>query len=1232
MKRRTYRLALEIAGLIALFLGLVDFYCETRGLPSSFLEIARAEIARRGVWLDCGRLQVGLVNGIRFRDVTVWDGQLPGTALLRIGDLRVRPELVPLLSGRFVLSNLVLQEGQIYLPDPDRRRSRRPFFLLSDVRAQAGLRDGLLHVRSFGGMWNGVRIKGGGTIRFGSSMGKASAARPRPATPRPGSGRRRRQPPEKPALSCVPLLKALRPEWRDMWRRVSDRARAADFAGKATLDLRFGVPSAEPQAAKVRARLALPRFRLGDAWVRSLALDCTWTDGQLRVPIGRAELGAGMAVTLEGGVFDTAHRTVAGRIRARIRPESILQLLSRPVPPGLEELVLSSPAELEADLTPSPLDYRKLRGTFSLTADKTRFRDLTLSELRVRGACGDGRLRVTEAIAGFGGGQDAETVRAALSLELADGAMHAQISASIRPLRRLLEAGVRFDPGPVGTLAPGPLVESTVQIEGYAWGPARIRNGTGSFRAGSFTLGRRAVEGVNGDIRLTPKRIEVSRLAVVIDRDTQQQINGGLVLFPQERAIQIELSGNLAPGSVAAALREPPKQLIDLVDDLRFPQDVPEFTWRLDKTRWDRPPREWTQTLKVTARGFRFRDLSVDRLTLDIRGANSRFEVSPVLILGPTAPGGSVQQLEGSLNVDLGAGRLSAAVRGRVDPGRTWKALRLKRNPIVERIEVMSGKLPEAVLTVRDAPLSPAQWRGTVEIHGGPGRFNGLEVLTLDSVLEFEPGKLRFRVRHAAARNAPDIAVVIGVDLARKQYSLTGRLVGDPRIGAAFIGRKSRDLYLRIWRDFTWKEGEWPDITIRDLRWGRDPETGKKRAGLDASLRTGSFRWRKLLLDSGSADIELDLPNAAVLRNITFRRGKSHAEGECRFDFAGQKTCRIAASATFDPNTDIPAVVPAADGLFRSVKFAPGTTVRVSGELPLGRTGKDPDLAGELTTPRLTLGKWPITDVRAAWGFTNAQITVGSFSGTSWGGTISAAGQYRLRLRQATGAVTVKDLEAGAAFGDRGNSNGPKSYGKISGKVDFTRIEPAPQGGGLLFVGRGNARMTGADLWDVPLLNDIREFLRWTVPEWFTKLNPLQLVPGYSSLAPIEHLWTLGRISKVETSLTFAGDHVQFEKIATDGDLLALTGQGRYYWRDGRIDLTVKAVPLEKTWLVPTVWKYVSWFFVEGARCTGTLKDHKWRPVSRIDGVFPGNARGAGPRRGDEPEKRLDPGPSKQQE
>ncbi len=1209
MKRRICRIALEIAALVVLFLGLVDLYLETRGLPRAFLEIARAEIGRRGVWLDCDRLQIGLVNGVRFRNVTVWDGQLPGTALLRVGDLRIRPELAPLLSGRFVISNFTLDDGRLRLPDPEQRPSRHPLLLLSDFRVRGGLRDGLLHVRSIAGMWNGVRINGAGTVQF-------PRARKQLHGPRTG-GARQEQTTQTRTLSCLPLLEALRPEWKAVWRRACAGMRGYDFGGKARLEMRFGVPSTGIRAAKVRARLTLPPFPLGDARVRSLTVDCTWEDGELRVPSGRIEFENGMDASVEAGVFDPVRRTVAGRARARIRPELILQLLSRPAPPVLQALAMPSPAQLAVDLNPSPLDYRKLHGTFSLMADNARYQDLTFGGFRARGSCDDGRLRITEAVVDFGVGQDTENVRAVLSVELTDGTVHGQLSATFRPLRRLIEAGVGIGPVSTWIAPPGPLIEGTVQFDGRAWGPPRVGKGTGSFRIGPFTLGRRALESVSADVQFTPERIEISHFAAVIDRDTQQKITGGFVLLPQEKTMEAELSGKLDPRSVSAVLpKPPPAQLSALIDDLRFPRGVPGFTWRLAKTRWDRPPREWPQELNVTAAGFGFRDLTVDRLTLDIRGENGHFKVRPALTLAPAVSGGPVQQVDGELNLDLAAEQVSVAMRGRFDPGRIWKALRLKRNPIIERIE-LGADLPEMELTIRQAPLSPTQWRGSVDIRGGPGRFNGLDVLKLDGVLEFEPGKLRFRVRRAAARDAPDVAVVLSVDLARKQYGLTGRLVADPRIGAVFVGPKARDLYLRIWHDFTWTPGKWPEIQIDGLRWGRDPKTGRKRVRLDAALDMTSFRWRKLAIDSGSADITLDLPDAVTIRNIALRRGGDHAAGEIRFDFVDRKTCRISANATFNPNTDVPAVFPAADTLFRSVKFGPGSTMRVSGELPLARSGRGPDLAGVFTTPRLELGsKWPIADVRATWGLTKERLAISSFSGTTWGGTVTAAGQIRRQSRQASGSVTLSDLDAGTVFGDLGSRSDSKAHGKISGRVDFSRIEPAGKGKGLLFTGRGSARMTGADLWDVPLLKEIREFLHWTVPTWVTRLNPLNLVPGYSDLDPIERLWTLGRISKLETTLAFAGDHVQFEKITTDGDLLALTGRGRYFWKNGRIDLTVKAVPLEKTWLVPTVWKYVSWFFVDGARCTGTLKDHKWRPVGQIERVFPGETGGAGPPHG----------------
>jgi hypothetical protein len=81
--------------------------------------------------------------------------------------------------------------------------------------------------------------------------------------------------------------------------------------------------------------------------------------------------------------------------------------------------------------------------------------------------------------------------------------------------------------------------------------------------------------------------------------------------------------------------------------------------------------------------------------------------------------------------------------------------------------------------------------------------------------------------------------------------------------------------------------------------------------------------------------------------------------------------------------------------------------------------------------------------------------------------------------------------------------------------------------------GTGHVDVKGANLWEVPILRYFGKFAKkWTGGEW-------------------------GVISDMTADFKFEGDHISTENIHTNGNIIALKGKGRYYWRNGDYDFIV---------------------------------------------------------------------------
>jgi hypothetical protein len=90
-------------------------------------------------------------------------------------------------------------------------------------------------------------------------------------------------------------------------------------------------------------------------------------------------------------------------------------------------------------------------------------------------------------------------------------------------------------------------------------------------------------------------------------------------------------------------------------------------------------------------------------------------------------------------------------------------------------------------------------------------------------------------------------------------------------------------------------------------------------------------------------------------------------------------------------------------------------------------------------------------------------------------------------------------------------------------------------GDALLMFGKGHADVKNANLWEVPVIRYFgRAASKWTGGDW-------------------------GVISELSADFAFEGDHLTTENIQTNGNVIALRGRGKYYWRSGDYDFLIHA-------------------------------------------------------------------------
>jgi hypothetical protein len=134
----------------------------------------------------------------------------------------------------------------------------------------------------------------------------------------------------------------------------------------------------------------------------------------------------------------------------------------------------------------------------------------------------------------------------------------------------------------------------------------------------------------------------------------------------------------------------------------------------------------------------------------------------------------------------------------------------------------------------------------------------------------------------------------------------------------------------------------------------------------------------------------------------------------------------------------------------------------------------------------------------------------------------------------------------------------------------------------LIMNGKGKISLRDADIWEVPILKG------------FTDLMGKSLV---------SHEW--GEVTSAECTYTLENDHFQTDSIQTDGNAVALSSSGKYYWNTSETDFKVRAKLLKNILpyeLFSKLLNPLSWAFE--ARLHGKGTDLKWEQGSGLKKMF----------------------------
>ncbi len=113
--------------------------------------------------------------------------------------------------------------------------------------------------------------------------------------------------------------------------------------------------------------------------------------------------------------------------------------------------------------------------------------------------------------------------------------------------------------------------------------------------------------------------------------------------------------------------------------------------------------------------------------------------------------------------------------------------------------------------------------------------------------------------------------------------------------------------------------------------------------------------------------------------------------------------------------------------------------------------------------------------------------------------------------------------------------------------------------------------------------------------------NPI--VAPFSQLLGKEN--TSGKISKVEADLNFKGDYVKVENLKTDGTMISMSGNGKYFLNTKKYKFDVKSTIMKERSIISKVLSPISWLM--RAELIGKGDKVKWRKLTNIKNLFTGS-------------------------
>ncbi len=365
---------------------------------------------------------------------------------------------------------------------------------------------------------------------------------------------------------------------------------------------------------------------------------------------------------------------------------------------------------------------------------------------------------------------------------------------------------------------------------------------------------------------------------------------------------------------------------------------------------------------------------------------------------------------------------------------------------------------------------------------------------------------------------------------------------------------------------------------------------------LSGNIVVTDCRYNGPAFDYGSCAFLIDSENLVIIPSIILQQGKTSAVISLAYDNRPGGTAIFPSSPLFnipEKNTDrlyfeTESALPGnsllkciiADWNSPRINLDGSCPVKVNGTIDYNNDDNTYFYA-KLINGQGEFSGIPINKVTGSIGMKKQILEIPEMTASSFNGELAFA--YSYNIVKNTGKISLKVDDAefmpivkNLGFPEFTSRKKGLLSGDMHADISYTKKDE------LIMNGNGKISLRDADIWEVPILKGFTDMMGKTL---------------------ISHEW--GEVTSADCTYTLEKDHFQTDSIQTDGNAVALSSSGKYYWNTSETDFKVRAKLLKNILpyeLFSKLLNPLSWVFE--ARLHGKGTDLKWEQGSGLKKMF----------------------------